>query len=402
MRFLHLVSGLLLVTHSSIAFPASHFDMPVRHFEKRASTLTNRTLVRFDPAQLIDVSNAHTFVPPGDGDFRGPCPGLNAMANHNYIPHNGIVEFTESIVQSQYVFGFGPDIGLVAAVLALFGADLLSIGFPFSIGGAPPPGLLSGILGGIVGPPKGLSGTHNQFESDTSPTRGDYYQFNKDNYDMQLPFFEALYNLQPDSPESNYDLPVLYEHRLTRFRQSIAENPYFFYFFNPEGFLNGEVLKTFHSINTNQDGTLTYIPGHERIPDNWYRRDFNDDYTILQHALIDLLNMWLTYPELLSIGGNVNGVNTYAPIDIQNLTGGVYNAEMLLDGNNAACFVFQAVQILVPDTLSILGELVDVIVNKLLEALSPILDGLTCPDLNSMDHSVFERYPGYARTRYSV
>ncbi|KAH8659817.1 Peroxidase, family 2-domain-containing protein [Xylariales sp. PMI_506] len=29
------------------------------------------------------------FVPPGFGDSRSPCPGLNALANHGYLPHDG-------------------------------------------------------------------------------------------------------------------------------------------------------------------------------------------------------------------------------------------------------------------------------------------------------------------------
>lgn len=36
----------------------------------------------FDAAsQYIDTTGDHAFNPPGDGDQRGPCPGLNAMAN---------------------------------------------------------------------------------------------------------------------------------------------------------------------------------------------------------------------------------------------------------------------------------------------------------------------------------
>ncbi|USP75725.1 uncharacterized protein yc1106_02999 [Curvularia clavata] len=27
--------------------------------------------------------------PAGTGDVRGPCPGLNALANHNFLPHSG-------------------------------------------------------------------------------------------------------------------------------------------------------------------------------------------------------------------------------------------------------------------------------------------------------------------------
>ncbi|KLO20157.1 Cloroperoxidase [Schizopora paradoxa] len=32
---------------------------------------------------------AKPFVPAGDGDSRSPCPALNALANHNYLPHDG-------------------------------------------------------------------------------------------------------------------------------------------------------------------------------------------------------------------------------------------------------------------------------------------------------------------------
>ena len=32
---------------------------------------------------------AHYFVAPGANDIRGPCPGLNAAANHNFLAHDG-------------------------------------------------------------------------------------------------------------------------------------------------------------------------------------------------------------------------------------------------------------------------------------------------------------------------
>ena len=36
----------------------------------------------FDAAQqLIDVHGSHAWVAPGSRDLRGPCPGLNALAN---------------------------------------------------------------------------------------------------------------------------------------------------------------------------------------------------------------------------------------------------------------------------------------------------------------------------------
>lgn len=41
----------------------------------------------------------HAFVAPGPTDQRGPCPGLNALANHGYLPHSGIAtieQFTQA------------------------------------------------------------------------------------------------------------------------------------------------------------------------------------------------------------------------------------------------------------------------------------------------------------------
>lgn len=44
-------------------------------------------------SNIVSVTGIHAFLAPdfAAGDQRGPCPGLNALANHGYIPHNGIV-----------------------------------------------------------------------------------------------------------------------------------------------------------------------------------------------------------------------------------------------------------------------------------------------------------------------
>jgi hypothetical protein len=50
--------------------------------------------------QFVDVrpGTTHEYRAPGSGDKRGPCPGLNAAANHGFLPRNGIT----SIQQSTY------------------------------------------------------------------------------------------------------------------------------------------------------------------------------------------------------------------------------------------------------------------------------------------------------------
>ena len=32
------------------------------------------------------IDTAHAFEAPGPNDIRGPCPGLNALANHHVGP----------------------------------------------------------------------------------------------------------------------------------------------------------------------------------------------------------------------------------------------------------------------------------------------------------------------------
>jgi len=65
----------------------------------------------------------------------------------------------------------GVDISTILTIVgALETGDLLS----WSIGGAPAKGLFNSI--GLLGTPQGLSGSHNKYETDASPTRGDLYE----------------------------------------------------------------------------------------------------------------------------------------------------------------------------------------------------------------------------------
>jgi hypothetical protein len=51
------------------------------------------------PTDRASVTGEHAFQPPNfsNGDQRGPCPGLNVLANHGYIPRNGVVTVRSSI-----------------------------------------------------------------------------------------------------------------------------------------------------------------------------------------------------------------------------------------------------------------------------------------------------------------
>jgi len=83
----------------------------------------------FDAAQQhVSTTGQYAFVPPGSGDARGPCPGLNAMANHGYLPHNGIATIQQFVTGTYQVFGMAA-VRLDASVDTRRVAELLSGSF---------------------------------------------------------------------------------------------------------------------------------------------------------------------------------------------------------------------------------------------------------------------------------
>ncbi|KIJ46283.1 hypothetical protein M422DRAFT_250333 [Sphaerobolus stellatus SS14] len=108
---------------------------------------------------------AHPFIAAGPNDIRGPCPALNTLASHGYLPRNGVVR---------------PD-QIVTAVMEGFLdewqplTNLMSIGMKTRGTGPDPPKPV--LIGGL--------GQHGTFEGDMSMTRvdaffGDQAVFNED------------------------------------------------------------------------------------------------------------------------------------------------------------------------------------------------------------------------------
>lgn len=89
----------------------SHFKQKDASLEKRQTGPAGLPFTTFNKNQLVDVTGAHKWVAPGPNDIRGPCPGLNALANHGYLPHNGIVPLTLAATATQQVYGNACTIG---------------------------------------------------------------------------------------------------------------------------------------------------------------------------------------------------------------------------------------------------------------------------------------------------
>lgn len=165
---------------------------------------------------------------------------------------------------------------------------------------------------------------------------------------------------------------------------------------HPQGKLNGEVLKSFFAI-TGEDGAFKYTEGWERIPDNWYKRNVVDEYTIPYFSL-DNLEMASQHPEFLSVGGNTGTVDSFVGVDPSDLTGGVFNGATLLEGNNLQCYIQQVAIQQLPDILSGLLTDVDPAADAIGTQLNSLTNSVGCPKLNNIDKNQFNKYPGYTQS----
>jgi hypothetical protein len=334
---------------------------------------------------------------------------VSLTADSGFLPRNGYATVQQYVDATTQLVGMGPDLALFLSVLGalLDSGDLMS----WSMGGTPPPG---------VGPAaaqrgNGLIGSHNKYENDASPTRPDLYETGN-NYITQASQFQDLVSA---SPGGFITLDSLTAYRSQRYDRQIANNPYFFngpftgllvqpaaftfiYRFmanhsaaEPLGSLSYETAQTWFGV-TGTNGQYS-VPtfGYERIPDNWYRRSVTAPYTI-PYFLGDVAAAATLYPKFLSVGGNQNGqTSTFAGVDIANLTGGVFNLQSLLQGNNLGCFAFQA------STQFKMDAALKDIINQFQSAVGGIVKQLSCPQLQTMDGSLLQQFPGYTRSMQS-
>ncbi|TFK18174.1 Cloroperoxidase [Coprinopsis marcescibilis] len=172
----------------------------------------------FTGTKLVDDSD-HPWQAPQSGDIRGPCPGLNTLASHGYLPRNGVASPSQIITAVQEGFNMDNAAARGATYTAhlLVGnvvADLLSIGGKTPLTGRDFPGENA----------TGIS-EHGRFEGDASLTRvddfhGDRIAFDQGLFDQASTFFNRFGN-------GFYNITVAAELRFHRIQQSISTNPEF-------------------------------------------------------------------------------------------------------------------------------------------------------------------------------
>ncbi|KZP12356.1 Cloroperoxidase [Athelia psychrophila] len=272
---------LLSSLYSQIAaFPAygSLAGLSEREITEFART-SNITGAQPAPGPLADTGvkliadAAHPYKAAGPNDIRGPCPGLNTLASHGYLPRNGIATPQEIISAVQEGFNMGNDI----AILVTFGAflvdgnhltNLMSIGQKTNETGTNP--AAPAIVGGL--------NTHGVFEGDASTTRGDAYF--GDNFSFNETLFEVFLNKSAAYGDGKYNLTAATEVRWARLQDSITRNP-FFDFTTPRYFTAyAESVFPYRFFVDGRDTSgalnLTVARGFfqdNQFPADWYRRN---------------------------------------------------------------------------------------------------------------------------------
>ncbi|KDR72108.1 hypothetical protein GALMADRAFT_1344340 [Galerina marginata CBS 339.88] len=300
---------LALFGHTVTAFPAygslaglsrEQLDRIIPTLEVRQITAPSGPL-QDTSAKLVN-DDAHPWKPLAPADIRGPCPGLNTLASHGWLPRNGIASPAQIVTAVQEGFNMANDV----AIFIVYGAhlvdgniltDRLSIGGKTALTGPELPA--PAIVGGL--------NTHAVFEGDSSMTRNDFFFGN--NHDFNETLFDQLVDFSNRFGAGKYNYTVAGELRWKRIQDSIATNPNFS-FVSPRYFT--AYAESTLPVNFFIDGRqtdrqldLTVARGffqNSSMPDGFFRP--NESRGIQGIGLIAA-----AHP--IEPGSNVGGVNNY-------------------------------------------------------------------------------------------
>lgn len=70
--------------------------LPLSQNEGNSGPIPSTTFSTSDQYVDVTTGSGHQYQDPGTNDRRGPCPGLNAAANHGFLPRNGLPTIQQS------------------------------------------------------------------------------------------------------------------------------------------------------------------------------------------------------------------------------------------------------------------------------------------------------------------
>jgi len=261
----------------------------------------------FGGSILVNDAN-HTFMEPGPNDMRGPCPGLNTLANHGFLPRNGIATPTQIVNAVQEGFNMGNDLAIFNVFFALLVngnvvTNLLSIGGKSPLTGMDPPPPSLALVAGLD--------NHGTFEGDTSMTRGDAFFGN--NFLFNETLFEQFIDFSAKFGGGNYTLNAATALRFKRIQQSTETNPQFTFTSRQFSAYAEAVLPTILFVDgRNPVGTglnmadARSIFQNMHMPDDFFRAAEPLTLTLVRASMAELFNAHPILP-----GANQGRVNNY-------------------------------------------------------------------------------------------
>ncbi|KAJ8110960.1 heme-thiolate peroxidase [Nemania bipapillata] len=187
----------------------------------------------------------HPWIPAGSGDFRGPCPMMNTLANHGFIQHDGRNMTRENVIK-----GLGEGLN--------FDPALASVMFDQAIIANPEPNATYFTLDQL--------NKHNLLEHDASLSRSDAYfgnnhVFNQTVFDQTKSYWQGPV----------IDINMLANSKVARQLTSKAFNPTYVFTLLTEEFSLGEVIAPIIAFGDTDNLTVNrslveYFFENERLP----------------------------------------------------------------------------------------------------------------------------------------
>ncbi|KAL4971791.1 Peroxidase, family 2-domain-containing protein [Aspergillus desertorum] len=232
-----------------------------------------------------DISH---WAGPGAGDYRGPCPMMNTLANHNFLPHDG-----RNITRDKLIYALGEALN--------FNASVASLMFDMTIVVNPAPNATWFTLDQL--------NQHNVLEHDASLSRTDAFFGNNHIFNASI-FAETTHYW------TNTTLTplMLANSKLARQITSRTFNPTYTFTNSMENFSLGEVAAPIVAFGDLIKGTVKrelveYFFQQERFPTHlgWKTRD----QVVQLGDIMKLSGMIRSMTNLITSDGN-SGAASYA------------------------------------------------------------------------------------------
>ncbi|KZT33644.1 Cloroperoxidase [Sistotremastrum suecicum HHB10207 ss-3] len=314
---------------------------------------------------------AHPYMPPGPTDQRGPCPALNTLANHGYLPRSGIVTIQNIMDATREGFNMDHDLSAFLAGFALLARGNAKYNL-LSIGGVDKrvPSLPAQVDGDC--PPGGIA-KHGRFEGDVSMTRqdaalGDDRNFQDSLFDQFLTFIGQYGdNSTVTGPHSLVNLRVMQEFKYQRFIDDQKRNPALSFHASRVASSYNEAAFILKFFANGTDETLS-VPSlgsifrNQTFTPNWWRRASPGNLSLIT-----------------STASMINSVNTLFYIPPGENKGGKYMPDPPFYGCDPAYYDFVTNNL--PYTYAMIANGTDIFAQNVRTLLKAIATPFKCPEV---------------------